>query len=65
MMKDNHLDEINRGLLLILYHSYINELDDMNLANEKIRLIRKQADDFPGFLKTAILRMKEREKKKL
>lgn len=65
MMKDNRLDEFNRGLLLILYHSYLNELVDMNLANEKIRLIKKQADGFPEFLKTAILKMKEREKKTL
>jgi hypothetical protein len=62
ILKDDRLDEFNRGLLFIVYQSYLNELNDINLANEKIRQIKNQANDYPSFLKTAILKIKEREK---
>jgi hypothetical protein len=65
MLKDSRLDEFNRGLLFILLQSYFDQLDDIDLANQKIRWMKGQADEFSGFLKTAILAMKERTKEKL
>ena len=64
MLKDNRLDKFNRGLLFVLYESYIVKLDDINLANAKIRQIRSHADEYPVFLKEAILKLKDREKAK-
>jgi hypothetical protein len=56
---------ISTGAVIHPHAKLFSSTDDIDLANEKIRQIQKQADDFPDFLKAAILTMKERDKKKL
>lgn len=58
MLKDRRLDEFNRGLLFILYHSYLNHLDDKAMVAERIRVLQQAADEFPGSIKAALLAMK-------
>ena len=60
MMKDDRLDDFNRGLMFLLYKTYLFSLPDMHLANEKINLIKKDAKSFPEFISAAIDRLKER-----
>jgi hypothetical protein len=64
MLKDDRLDDFNKGLVLILLQSYLNQLDDAGLANEKIRQLKSQTDCFPACLREAIQSIKERDKQK-
>jgi hypothetical protein len=63
MIKDERLDEFNRGLLYILYTSYLHKIRDLKMANDKIGALKKNANEFPLFLRTAIVQLKERTAK--
>jgi hypothetical protein len=62
MMKDIVLDEFNRGLIFILYHSYLNSIA-VELRNTKVVNWKKQASEFPKEIETAILKLKDEVKK--
>ena len=62
IMKDDRLDDFNRGLIFMLYTSYLSYLPDMKMANEKINLLKKGIDQFPAFIARAIGELKERTK---
>ncbi|MCX6315888.1 MAG: hypothetical protein NTW29_01250 [Bacteroidetes bacterium] len=61
IMKDNRLDEFNRGLMFLLYYIYTDYLDNKE-GKLKRDLLRNQVDQFPSFLQTSILKMKESDK---
>ncbi|MFT3824884.1 MAG: hypothetical protein QM731_13255 [Chitinophagaceae bacterium] len=63
MMKDNRLDEFNRGLIFLLYNSYLNSLRDTGTANTKIAYLKNDASQYPFFLQSAISGLEKREKK--
>jgi hypothetical protein len=58
MLKDDRLDAFNRGLIFILLASYFHHLDDAHAAEQKIDSLQDQANEFPEYLKTAILSLK-------
>ena len=60
MIKDAELDEFNRGLLFILYSSYLENLDDIKEANLKIDSMKNSVTEFPATLKKHILLIKKR-----
>ncbi len=60
IMKDNRLDDFNRGLIFMLYNSYLYYLKDAGLANQKIAELKKDQSAFPDFLSAAIMGMKAR-----
>jgi hypothetical protein len=62
MMKDNSLDEFNRGLIFLLYTTYTNYLDEKEGKRKRDEL-RKTADSFPFFIKESINKIKEPEKR--
>jgi len=53
IMKDTKLDEFNRGLVFLLYRSYIDHLDEKE-SNEKITTLKKDKDNFPSIIKNSI-----------
>lgn len=54
ILKDPGLDEFNRGLIYILYSSYIQHLDDKKEAKELVRQLKRDATSFPVSLHSAI-----------
>ena len=62
MMKDERLDEFNRGLAFIMYSSYLRNLENMDLANKKILALKETASQYPASLQTDILGFEERKK---
>lgn len=64
MMKDQRLDEFNRGLLFLLYSVYLQSLDNVEEANRKIAQLKKDKSQFEGFLQQAIENVKEIKLKK-
>lgn len=62
IMKDNRLDDFNRGLISMLYTIYLKYLPDVKMANEKINLLKKEVNDFPPFIASYINELKERTK---
>lgn len=61
MMKDTRLDPFNRGLIFILFSSYLRRLDDIKLANEKIHEWKKNINDFPQDLRIGIGELEDRK----
>jgi hypothetical protein len=59
MLKNEQLDEFNRGLLFVLYHSYINHLELKSEQEEKINALQASVRTFPASLHTAISNMKK------
>lgn len=53
MMKDNSLDEFNRGLIFLLYRSYIDHLDEKE-TKVKIQSLNNTISEFPGFIQASI-----------
>ena len=60
MMKDDRLDDFNRGLIFLLYKTYMYSVPDIKVTNEKVNLLKKDARAFPDFISTAINQLKER-----
>ena len=56
-MKDEQLDEFNRGLIYLLYTSYLMRLENDKLIAEKIGNIKSKADEFPTFIREHILQL--------
>jgi len=63
MMKDNSLDEFNRGLIFLLYHTYTNYLSEKE-GKEKRDELRQSIASFPDFLQASIRKMKDSKKGK-
>jgi len=53
IIKDEQLDEFNRGLVFLLYRSYIQHLDEKE-KNEKINWLKENIDGFPFSIKNSI-----------
>jgi hypothetical protein len=58
MMKDETLDEFNRGLIFLLYTTYINHLDEAE-AVLKTKTLKETAASFPLFIQSSIQKMNE------
>ncbi|MGQ0740575.1 MAG: hypothetical protein ACT4OJ_16115 [Bacteroidota bacterium] len=58
IMKDNLLDEFNRGLVFLLYHSYTNYLENGE-GKKKRDELRNTIDSFPDFIQASINSMAE------
>jgi hypothetical protein len=54
MLKDVQLDSFNRGLLFILFSSYLNHIDDKVEAQELMNKIKNNKQVFPQDLQVAI-----------
>jgi len=63
MIKDHRLDKFNRGLVFLLYTSYLYRLGDKKLIEEKIQTLKSDVQNFPDFVQPHILALtvKERE----
>jgi hypothetical protein len=59
MMKDETLDEFNRSLVFLLYHTYLNYLADKTERKQKVEEFKKAADQYPSFIKTGIKQIKD------
>ena len=59
MMKDDRLDNFNRGLMFLLYKTYLSSLPDITLANKKINRLKKDVRSYPKFIGAAIDQLKE------
>ncbi len=57
MIKDNRLDDFNRGLIFMLYQIYTNYLEK-DAGNQKRDELRKHINEYPDFLQDAIRDMK-------
>lgn len=64
MIKDDRLDDFNRGLIFMLYKNYLYRLDDSALIKSKMDALKNTANDFPAFIRPYILEltMKDLEK---
>lgn len=58
MVKDNSLDEFNRGLVFLLYKSYISHLSETE-AQEKKAKLKQAVTSFPLFVQNSIQKMDE------
>lgn len=58
MMKDETLDEFNRGLIFLLYKAYLNHLEEKEMKQKKEEL-RQTAASFPAFIRASIREMNE------
>jgi hypothetical protein len=63
MMKDNSLDEFNRGLIFLLYKTYINYLDEKESA-QKRKSLKETISSFPLFIQRSIQKMDEPKERK-
>jgi hypothetical protein len=61
MMKDPALDKFNRGLLFLLYKTYLNYLDEKE-GNEKKAQLKAQINSFPDFIQASINGLEETKK---
>lgn len=59
MLKDEQLDEFNRGLLFVLFQSYIGHLEFKGEQEEKINALQASVAGFPASLHVAISKMKK------
>lgn len=57
MIKDDRLDDFNRGLIYILYASYLTRLDDQQEARSKINLLKKHRSEYPWFIQSSIVQL--------
>jgi len=64
MMKNKELDELNRGLIFLLYSTYLYRLEDTNKANILINNFKNSAGEFPSSLQPYISQLKLPETKK-
>jgi hypothetical protein len=62
MVKDDALDEFNRGLIFILYSSYLQHLENKEGLEKSIAL-KNNIQQFPPFIQTAIRNLKIEKKK--
>lgn len=60
MIKDESLDEFNRGLVFLLYYSYTSYLPKAE-GKAKRDLLRNTANEYPAFLRVSIAQMKDYE----
>jgi hypothetical protein len=58
MIKDDRLDDYNRGLIFLLYSSYINHLGEKEAAL-KTNELKAGISTFPDFIQAIIRKMKE------
>lgn len=58
IMKDNSLDEFNRGLVFLLYHTYTWYVEGAG-GKQKRDALRNDIKNYPGFIQEAIKEMKE------
>lgn len=59
IMKDNNLDQFNRSLIFLLYHTYLNYLEDKAERKLKVQEFKKTVSQYPSFLQSVIGEMKE------
>lgn len=59
MIKDDRLDEFNRGLVFLLYKTYLSYLDEKE-ALPKIKSLKQDVTSFPGFMQPSINELKEK-----
>lgn len=60
MMKDDNLDGFNRGLIFLLYNSYVVRLDK-NQAIAKIKAMKSDVSSFPEFMRSSINELDEKQ----
>jgi hypothetical protein len=63
MIKDETLDEFNRGLIFLLYRTYTTYLPEKE-GQQKRDALRKSANQYAPFISDAIKRMEEPERKR-
>ena len=63
MMKDPQLDEFNRGLLFMLYTSYLYRLEEVKDTNNRIAQLKANGQAFPVSIQHAIQKLNPRKKK--
>jgi hypothetical protein len=63
MMKDDALDEFNRGLIFLLYKTYISYLDEKE-AVKKRRELRETMSSFPLFIQHSIKKIEEQKERR-
>ncbi len=61
LMKNNQLDEFNRGLVFLLFHIYLSYLNEKE-QQEKIDLLKSEINSFPSFLQTSINKLEIRKR---
>ena len=62
-MKDQQLDEFNRGLIFLLYKSYLMRLPNDKEIAEKIGQLKRSANEFPDFIRPHIHLLKPPDKR--
>jgi len=55
------LDEFNRGLIFLLFHTYLSYLEEKE-QKEKIDWLKSEINSFPSFLQTSINKLKIRKR---
>ena len=63
LLQDNQLDEFNRGLMFLLYRTYVYSLPDREKANRKIEALKKDVSHYPIFIQSAIKKLRPRSSK--
>lgn len=58
LIKDDRLDEFNRGLIFLLFSSYLSRLEDNSLIEKKIKALKSDVFSFPNFIQPHILSLK-------
>jgi hypothetical protein len=54
IIKDPELDEFNRGLVFLLYKTYVYHLNDKKEVRSKISFLKNAMNDFPEFVRVSI-----------
>jgi hypothetical protein len=54
MIKDKRLDEFNRSLVFLLYHTYLNHLADKTEKASKVAILKKNISSYPDFIQLGI-----------
>jgi hypothetical protein len=63
MMKDESLDEFNRGLVFLLYKTYTSYLNETE-GKQKRDILRNDISSFPGFIQASIKQLEEPKSKR-
>jgi hypothetical protein len=58
MLKDTKLDQFNRSLIFLLYHTYLNYMPGKEARKRKVNSLKKEKAAYPDFIQTAIENMK-------
>ena len=53
IIKDNNLDEFNRGLIFLLYKTYLRHLKKEE-SKQKIDVLTSEIDSYPPFIQASI-----------